>query len=83
MDATNKKSITITLDLNALVARANEFAVANDGLLETSNGETPDDLQRVWCSMSYLFQGVNREFYEGVKDAIAVLVEIHCPDDDG
>lgn len=83
MDATNKKSITVTLDLDALCKVAREFAVANDGSLESSSGETPDDLQRVWWSMSYLFQGGNREFYEGVKDAIAVLAEIHRHDDDG
>jgi hypothetical protein len=83
MDATNKKSITISLDLDALRRRCSRFATANDGSLESSNGETPADLQRVWCSMSYLFQGVNREFYESVKDAIYALAEIHRHDDDG
>lgn len=79
MDATNKKLITVTLDLDALRKVAREFANANDGSLSFAWWGTPDDLQRAWRGMAFLFLDNNKEFKNAVISAISVLQEVHHP----
>lgn len=81
--ANGGRTLTVTLDLDALAAYAKEVADENDGTLESSSGMTTDDLDRAWEAMSTFFHGPNQAFSEAMSEAITVLQDAESRDDEG